>query len=59
MEILQRLNNLGNTIILVTHRMSFLREYTTRVVCLDKSIIWKGKPSDPKLQTIINQLFFQ
>jgi len=60
MELIQQLHQKQNlTIILVTHRMSFLREYTTRVVCLDKSIIWKGKPSDPKLQTIINQLFFQ
>ena len=46
------------TIIMVTHKLSFLREYATRVICLDKSIIWQGKPLDPKLQTIINQLFF-
>ncbi len=60
MDLIHQLHQNQNlTIILVTHRMSFLREYTTRVVCLDKSIIWKGEPSDPKLQTIINQLFFQ
>lgn len=47
------------TIILVTHRMSLLQEYATKVICLDKSIIWEGEPSDPELQTIINQLFFQ
>ncbi len=60
MDLIHQLHQKQNlTIILVTHRMSFLREYTTRVVCLDKSIIWKGEPSDPKLQTIISQLFFQ
>jgi len=46
------------TILLVTHKMSFLRDYTTRVICIDKSLVWKGDPHDPKLQTIINNLFF-
>jgi ABC-type Mn2+/Zn2+ transport system ATPase subunit len=60
MDLIHQLHQQQNlTIILVTHRMSFLKDFTTRVVCLDKSIIWKGEPSDPKLQTIINQLFFQ
>ncbi|MFX1515189.1 MAG: metal ABC transporter ATP-binding protein [Promethearchaeota archaeon] len=60
MDLIQQLHQKQNlTIILVTHRMSFLKDFTTRVVCLDKSIIWEGEPSDPKLQAIINQLFFQ
>lgn len=46
------------TILFITHKMGFLRKYTTRVACLDKSIIWQGNPLDPKLQSIINQLFF-
>ncbi len=59
MDLIRKLHQEKNlVIILVTHKMSFLREFTTRVVCLDKSIIWQGSPLDPKLQTIINQLFF-
>ena len=59
MDLIRRLHQEKDlTILLVTHKMTFLREYTTRVVCLDKSIIWQGNPMDPKLQTIIDQLFF-
>ncbi len=59
MELIKELHEEKNlTILLVTHKMSFLRDYTTRVICIDKSLVWKGHPHDPKLQTIINNLFF-
>ena len=47
------------TVILVTHNLEFLKKYATRIVCLDKKIIWQGHPSDPKLNTIIQQVFNQ
>jgi ABC-type Mn2+/Zn2+ transport system ATPase subunit len=59
MELIHQLHQEKSlTIIFVTHKIGFLREYTTRVVCLNKNIIWQGDPFDPKLQKIINQLFF-
>jgi len=49
----------GLTILLVTHNMKYLKEYTTRVICLNKQIIWKGSPADPVLESVINRIFFQ
>jgi zinc transport system ATP-binding protein len=60
MDLIKELHEKQNlTILLVTHNMTFLKEFPTRVICLNKRIIWQGKPSDPKLESIINQIFFQ
>ncbi|MHA1975192.1 MAG: metal ABC transporter ATP-binding protein [Candidatus Hodarchaeales archaeon] len=59
MELIKKLHDEINlTILMVTHNMSFLKSYTSRVVCLDKKIVWKGYPDDPKLDLIIQQIFF-
>jgi len=47
------------SVMLVTHNLEFLKKYTTRVLCLDKKIIWQGFPSDPKLDIVIQQIFYQ
>ncbi len=60
MELIKRLNQENKlTIIFVTHNMNFLKEYSSRVVCLDKKIVWEGNTDDPYLDTVILEIFLK
>ncbi len=60
MDLIKTLNHENNlTILFVTHNMNFLKEYSSRVICLDKKVVWEGKPNDPYLDTVIQEIFLQ
>ncbi len=47
------------TIVIVSHNIRFLREYCTRIACLDKTVVWEGSPTDPKLDNVIKRIFHE
>lgn len=59
MEILKNLNQkYGLTIIAVHHDLQLLKEYTSRIICIDKAIEWEGDPKDAKLDEALLRIFF-
>ncbi|RMG31071.1 MAG: metal ABC transporter ATP-binding protein [Methanobacteriota archaeon] len=59
MEILKSLNrNYGLTIVAVHHDLQLLRDYTTRIICIDKAIEWEGDPKDADLNEALLRIFF-
>lgn len=60
MELIQDLQKKKRlTILLITHNIDFLKKYTSRIILLNKRIFWKGSPTDPQLDSIIQDLFYQ
>jgi ABC-type Mn2+/Zn2+ transport system ATPase subunit len=58
MKLLASLNKeLGLTILTIHHNFEIIREFSSRIICLDKRIIWDGSPEDDKLDEILNSLF--
>ena len=43
---LREINDLGITIIFITHDMHLMLEYTTRAIVLSEGKIWDARPSD-------------
>ncbi|MHA2248945.1 MAG: metal ABC transporter ATP-binding protein [Candidatus Kariarchaeaceae archaeon] len=59
MHLLQRLNTEVNlTIISVHHDLQLLKEHMTRIVCMDRTVEWSGKPDDADLDETLLRLFF-
>ncbi len=58
MEILERLNHENDiTIISIHHDLSLLKKHSSRIVCVNKEIIWTGPPNDPGLGKIIEKIY--
>jgi zinc transport system ATP-binding protein len=59
MNLLRKLNQEKNiTIIAVHHDLGMLKEYATRIICMDRTVEWTGKPEDAKLDETLLRLFF-
>ena len=59
MNLLRKLNQEKNiTIIAVHHDLSMLKEYATRIICMDRTVEWTGAPEDAKLDETLLRLFF-
>ncbi|MBN1802794.1 MAG: metal ABC transporter ATP-binding protein [Candidatus Lokiarchaeota archaeon] len=58
MEILAELNkDLNITIICINHHLDLLVPYCTRLLVMNKSILYDGPPDDPQKNQVINQVF--
>ena len=58
MNLLVELNNkLNITIIAINHHLDLLQPYCTRLLLMDGTIIYDGKPDDAKIDNIIKQIF--
>jgi zinc transport system ATP-binding protein len=58
MNLLVELNNkLNITIIAINHHLDLLQPYCTRLLLMDGTIIYDGKPDDTKIDDIIKQIF--
>lgn len=59
MNLLRKLNQEKNiTIIAVHHDLSMLKEYASRIICMDRTVEWTGAPEDAKLDETLLRLFF-
>ncbi len=45
------------TIVLVSHSISIIRDYCNRAVCMDRRIIWEGKPQSDDFDKAIHKVF--
>ncbi|MHA1488255.1 MAG: metal ABC transporter ATP-binding protein [Promethearchaeota archaeon] len=58
MELLSELNKKFNiTIIGVNHHLDLLIPYCSRLLLMDRSIMYDGVPKNPKVNEVINQIF--
>ncbi len=58
MELLEELNkNLNITIIAIHHHLDLLIPFCTRLLIMNKTILYNGPPNDSKRNEIINQVF--
>lgn len=58
MNLLVELNNkLNITIIAINHHLDLLQPYCTRLLLMDGTIIYDGKPDDNEIDNIIKQIF--
>ncbi len=58
MEILTELNkNLNITIVCVNHHLDLLVPYCSRLLIMNKTILYDGPPHDPNINQVINQVF--
>ena len=58
MKLLIELNNkLNITIIAINHHLDLLQPYCTRLLLMDGTIIYDGKPDNPEIDSIIKQIF--
>ena len=59
MELVHKLHEqMGLTIVLISHNLEFLRKYSTRIIIIDHSIIWAGPPDHKELKDIVQTVFF-
>ncbi|MFX0095666.1 MAG: metal ABC transporter ATP-binding protein [Candidatus Hodarchaeota archaeon] len=59
MGLISRLHREKNlTVVLVSHDIKALRESVSRVICIDKTIVWAGDPENPKLDNVISRIFY-
>lgn len=57
-ELLDRLNKkLGIAILIVQHNLEALRPYCSRLVMLKKKILYDGDPKDPKVDSLLPEVF--
>ena len=60
MELLSSLNKeFGLTILAIHHNFEIIREFSSRIICLNKRVIWDGSPEDKKLDNVLTSLFYQ
>ena len=45
------------TIVLVSHNLAIIREYCNRAVCMDRRIIWEGKPQSKEFDEAVQRVF--
>jgi len=58
MKLLVDLNNkLNITIIAINHHLDLLQPYCTRLLLMDGTIIYDGKPDNNEIDDIIKQIF--
>ena len=58
MTLLVELNNkLNITIIAINHHLDLLQPYCSRLLLMDRTIIYDGKPYNPEVEKIIKQIF--
>ncbi len=59
MELIKKINLDQNiTVILIHHDLHLMKDYATRMICMDKSIEWVGPPDDAALDDTLLRLFF-
>jgi ABC-type Mn2+/Zn2+ transport system ATPase subunit len=59
MQLIKKINIEKNlTIILIHHDLHLMKDYATRIICMDKSIEWVGSPDDSALDDTLLRLFF-
>lgn len=59
MQLIKKINEDQNiTIILIHHDLHLMKDYASRIICMDKSIEWIGPPDDSELNDILLRLFF-
>ncbi|MHA2033528.1 MAG: metal ABC transporter ATP-binding protein [Candidatus Kariarchaeaceae archaeon] len=59
MKLIKKINEEQNiTIILIHHDLHLMKDYASRIVCMDKSIEWIGPPDDSALDDTLLRLFF-
>ncbi|MCG3217955.1 MAG: metal ABC transporter ATP-binding protein [Candidatus Heimdallarchaeota archaeon] len=60
MELLSSLNKKFDlTILAIHHNFEVIREFSSRVICLNKRILWDGSPEDENLNEVLNSLFIK
>ncbi|MHA1304953.1 MAG: metal ABC transporter ATP-binding protein [Candidatus Heimdallarchaeaceae archaeon] len=60
MDILKELNkNLGITIVTINHNLRLLKEYTNRVIALNRFLVYDGPPQDPEFDRVIKEMFYE
>ncbi len=58
LELVGRLHKTRNlTTVLISHNIRDLRDFCTRIFCLDHRMIWAGPPKDPTLDRVLQQIF--
>ena len=58
MQLLRKLRDDKNmTIVSIHHDLELLKENSTRIVCLNKSVAWTGPPDDPELDEILRKVY--
>ena len=45
------------TIVLVSHNIAIIRDYCNRAVCMNRRIIWEGKPQSDDFDKAIHKVF--
>ena len=59
MKLLDELNrNYGLTIFTINHNIRLLREFSQRIICINKRIAFDGSPNDPVLESVVEKVFF-
>lgn len=59
LELLRKLNEENEkTIIMILHNIKLLKEYTKRLICLNKTIFFDGSPQSPEADREIERIFF-
>jgi manganese/zinc/iron transport system ATP- binding protein len=59
MELLKEINQNQNlTILTINHNLRLLREFSKRVICINKRIVFDGRVSDPALEHAVEEVFF-
>ncbi len=59
MDLLKELNEkYGLTVIAVHHDLQLLKDYTDRIICIDKAVEWEGNPQDADLDEALLRIFF-
>ena len=64
MTLLERINALGTTVVVVTHEMGFAREVANRVIFIDEGVIKVDKPpqeffkdpDNPRLKAFLSKV---
>ena len=58
MELIEKIHEETNvTIIMISHSINFIKKYCTRAACVDRRVIWKGKPSEEDFDDVIKTVF--
>ena len=58
MELIEKIHAETNvTIIMISHSINFIKKYCTRAACVDRRVIWNGKPSEEDFDDVIKRVF--
>ena len=59
MELLKEINEKEKlTILAIHHDLHLMKDYASRIICMDRSIEWMGNPNDSTLDETLFRLFF-